>query len=226
MAIGIYKPGEGYWVRVLTATIVAVITLATVGWSWGQVELLVDRLPVQGWSIRLAAPAPALSPGQPVELLGQADAAGQSAILGTAAAAPAPDDATGRVLLLRGLKMVDGADPTTIQGVRLGASEPLRVESREGIPPVNPILAQGAVAGLLLLLGAATAYWFAAARRPTVEFLIATDLEMKKVNWSTPREIMGSTWVVVGACVLIAAVLFAFDMGFRGLFRLMNVLTY
>ena len=39
--------------------------------------------------------------------------------------------------------------------------------------------------------------------------LIATDGEMKKVNWSTRKEIVGSTWVVVAATFLLTAVLIA-----------------
>ena len=34
--------------------------------------------------------------------------------------------------------------------------------------------------------------------------MIATEGEMKKVNWSTRREIIGMTWVVIGLTVFIA----------------------
>jgi preprotein translocase SecE subunit len=61
-------------------------------------------------------------------------------------------------------------------------------------------------------------------RPRTVDFLIATDSEMKRVNWSTPREIRGSTYVVIGACFLLAAALFIFDLIFKTVFQSMGIL--
>ena len=42
-----------------------------------------------------------------------------------------------------------------------------------------------------------------------VDFLIATDGEMKKVNWSTARDIRMSTVVVIFASLVLAGCLFA-----------------
>ena len=56
------------------------------------------------------------------------------------------------------------------------------------------------------------------------DFLIATDSEMKKVNWTSRRELFGSTKVVIGFMFLIAALLFIFDLFFGYLFYFMNVL--
>ena len=36
MSLGIYKQGQGYWVRVLTAALIAVVTLGGAGWMAGQ----------------------------------------------------------------------------------------------------------------------------------------------------------------------------------------------
>ena len=47
---------------------------------------------------------------------------------------------------------------------------------------------------------------------------------MKKVNWSTRKEVIGSTWVVVVACFLIAAFLFSIDFVFAMFFRAIKVL--
>ena len=61
--------------------------------------------------------------------------------------------------------------------------------------------------------------------RPTnVDFLIATDSEMKKVNWSTRAELIGSTKVVILFVLLIAVALFVFDTIFSTIFYLMHVL--
>ena len=59
----------------------------------------------------------------------------------------------------------------------------------------------------------------------TGDFLIATEGEMKKVNWSTKREIIGSTWVVIGLTMLIAVIIFILDyLIFTPFFKLVKVL--
>jgi preprotein translocase SecE subunit len=57
-----------------------------------------------------------------------------------------------------------------------------------------------------------------------VDFLIATDSEMKKVNWTSRKELWGSTKVVIVFMFLIAAMLFAFDILFGYLFYFIGVL--
>ncbi len=56
------------------------------------------------------------------------------------------------------------------------------------------------------------------------DFLIATDSEMKKVNWTSRAELMGSTKVVILFMFVIAALLFVFDLFFGYLFYFMDVL--
>jgi preprotein translocase subunit SecE len=61
--------------------------------------------------------------------------------------------------------------------------------------------------------------------KPTyADFLIATDSEMKKVNWTSRKELFGSTKVVIFFMFLIAFLLFAFDVLFGYLFYFMDVL--
>ena len=57
-----------------------------------------------------------------------------------------------------------------------------------------------------------------------VDFLIATDSEMKKVNWTSRRELIGSTKVVIVFMFLIAAFLFVIDVAFSYFFFLIKVL--
>ena len=54
--------------------------------------------------------------------------------------------------------------------------------------------------------------------------LIATDMEMKKVNWSTRKDIIASTYVVIGAAFLIAALIFGVDIFLKELFERIGVL--
>ncbi|MCO6437163.1 MAG: preprotein translocase subunit SecE [Phycisphaerae bacterium] len=67
-------------------------------------------------------------------------------------------------------------------------------------------------------------YWVVFANRPASDFLIATEGEMKKVNWSTRREIIGSTKVVILFTFLLAVLLFIVDLVFQWLFQTIGVL--
>ncbi|MEQ8850919.1 MAG: preprotein translocase subunit SecE [Phycisphaerales bacterium] len=84
--------------------------------------------------------------------------------------------------------------------------------------------AQGVAAGAVLFIGAVALYYLVYVKRNTSDFLIATEGEMRKVNWSTRREVLGSTWVVIGISVIIAAILFVVDLAFASFFREIGVL--
>jgi preprotein translocase subunit SecE len=58
------------------------------------------------------------------------------------------------------------------------------------------------------------------------EFLIATDSEMKKVNWTSRKQLWGSTKVVIFFMLAIALMLFVVDLVFHWLFYLMDVLKF
>jgi preprotein translocase SecE subunit len=47
---------------------------------------------------------------------------------------------------------------------------------------------------------------------------------MKKVNWSTRREIVGSTWVVIVITFALAAMLFGIDLLFAAFFGAIDLL--
>ncbi|TVS01105.1 MAG: preprotein translocase subunit SecE [Phycisphaerales bacterium] len=93
-----------------------------------------------------------------------------------------------------------------------------------GEPIVNTVTLQTIALGVILLIGALIVYYFVGVKKRTSEFLIATDGEMKKVNWSTRKEVIGSTWVVVAASFLISAFLFVIDLGFSQFFQFVGVL--
>ncbi len=69
-----------------------------------------------------------------------------------------------------------------------------------------------------------TAYWVSFVNRRACDFMIATEGEMKKVNWSTRREIIGSTKVVIVFTFLLTLVLFVVDMVFITFFGWIGVL--
>jgi preprotein translocase SecE subunit len=59
----------------------------------------------------------------------------------------------------------------------------------------------------------------------SVDFLIATDSEMKKVNWTTQKELLGSTKIVIWFVFVMATLLFTYDLFFQFLFWLVGVLS-
>jgi preprotein translocase subunit SecE len=133
MATAIYKPGQGYWTRLMSAIALSLLVLMGVAWLW-----------------RLLAT------------------------------------------------------------VRVGTWEPVYIQAVAACV----IMAVFGYIGYLLI-----------GRKPrVVDFMIATESEMKKVNWSSKREIMGSTWVVIGLTVFLALVCFTFDSLFQWIFQVMNVL--
>jgi len=98
------------------------------------------------------------------------------------------------------------------------------VTSVTGTPVVQRVYVQAGAAILVLIIGAILIYWMVGLRPPSVDFLVSTDGEMKKVNWSTRREIMGSTWVVIGATFLISLLIFVCDIGLQAFFTAIGVL--
>lgn len=76
----------------------------------------------------------------------------------------------------------------------------------------------------VLLGGLTLLAWRLMNRQGNVDFLIATDGEMKKVNWTSRRELIGSTKVVILFMFLIAFILFGIDIIFGYFFQLINVL--
>jgi preprotein translocase subunit SecE len=81
--------------------------------------------------------------------------------------------------------------------------------------------------GVCAVAGGAIAWlcWSLMNRPSNVDFLIATDSEMKKVNWTSKKELIGSTKVVIFFMFLIAIVLFVLDMYFTRVFYLAGVLV-
>ena len=62
--------------------------------------------------------------------------------------------------------------------------------------------------------------------RRIADFMIATEGEMKKVNWTSKREIFGSTKVVIVMVLILGAMLAAIDTVFMWFFRTIGVLQF
>jgi preprotein translocase SecE subunit len=75
-----------------------------------------------------------------------------------------------------------------------------------------------------ILIGLSLLCWRLMNKPTSVDFLIATDSEMKKVNWTSRKELIGSTKVVIIFMFLIAFILFGIDIIFGYFFKLIHVL--
>ncbi len=93
---------------------------------------------------------------------------------------------------------------------KLGAYKSVNTYLRFGIPTVLFVLVGG---GMFWLVN----------RPKTADFLIATEGEMKKVSWSSRKEVIGSTKVVIVTTFLLAAILFLIDVVFANVFRIIGV---
>jgi preprotein translocase SecE subunit len=78
-----------------------------------------------------------------------------------------------------------------------------------------------------ILVGAAitfVTYYLVFVKQGSVDFLIATEGEMKKVNWSTRREVVGSATAVIVTAVILALFCWGLEIFFVWFFQLIKVL--
>ncbi|MHC4913749.1 MAG: preprotein translocase subunit SecE [Planctomycetota bacterium] len=72
-------------------------------------------------------------------------------------------------------------------------------------------------AGLFVALGLLI-FWLV--NKPSVaDFMIAAEGEMKKVSWSSRREIAVSTFIVIVVVIVMAVILYVTDLSFRVFFN-------
>lgn len=77
--------------------------------------------------------------------------------------------------------------------------------------------------GLLVVLGYLL-FRLVGRNRAVVDFMIATEGEMKKVNWSSRKEVFGATRVVIVMVLALGCFLFAVNLMFITLFSAIGVL--
>lgn len=94
-------------------------------------------------------------------------------------------------------------------------SEQLRATGSVYVQYGIPVIFWAAMAVLL--------FWVVNKPR-SADFMIATEGEMKKVSWSSRKEITGSTKVVIFATFALAILLFIVDVVFKAFFQWTGVL--
>jgi len=133
MSVGIYKQGQGYWVRLMSAIGLGLLVMMGVVWLWDQ-----------------------------------------------------------------------------LSGVQIG--------------DVEPVYIQGGIAVITVAICGLIGYHLIGRKPKLVEFMIATEGEMRKVNWSTRREVVGSTILVILLTLFIALFCQVADLGFSAFFQWAGVL--
>jgi len=92
------------------------------------------------------------------------------------------------------------------------------------IAEIEPVYIQGGVAIITFAVFGFTGYYLLGRKAKLVDFMIATEGEMRKVNWSTKREIVGSTILVILLTLFIALFCQAADLLFSWFFQSIDVL--
>lgn len=78
----------------------------------------------------------------------------------------------------------------------------------------------------LVVVGLAALLFWLVNRPSSADFLIATESEMKKVSWSSRKEVIGSTKVVIVTTFMLAGILYGVDILFVLLFVSLKISTY
>ena len=86
----------------------------------------------------------------------------------------------------------------------------------------NAYVRFGIPTALVALLGL---FMFWMVNRPrSADFMISTEGEMKKVSWSSRKEVVGSTKVVIVTTFILAGILFGVDLVFLILFNWVGIM--
>ncbi|MBL9002261.1 MAG: preprotein translocase subunit SecE [Phycisphaerae bacterium] len=214
LGFGIYKYGQGYWVRVMTAVFAGMIVLAGAMWAWNRLAAV--SIPVAEYILPVARPSGTASLGQEVTLRRGTDAIGVAKI--------ASINSDGSILHLKELNLNKGKSLLDTDRVETAAGFAGAAGRPEPVYLFQRVYLQAGVAILIIIVGGIVIYRYVALKRTSADFLIATDGEMKKVNWSTRKTIIDSTSVVISATFLIAAFIFLFDTLLSRFFMLIDVI--
>ncbi|MFO0832246.1 MAG: preprotein translocase subunit SecE [Phycisphaerales bacterium] len=216
---GLFKPGRGYWVRVLTAVALGLLFLTTALWAAKSLEAF--NPPVRAWSVRVTSLKGELpTPGQKLELSALKE--NKPVVIGSAVVEGVTKDSESAArVTVRDVMLGSKEDsPTDTKRVSVAGATPDAPAVFSGQVTSNPtpeykfdrIYLQAGVGGAILLVGVLAVYRFVGNKPATVDFLIATDEEMRKVHWSSRKIILDSTLVVVTATFFIAALIFVADL--------------
>jgi preprotein translocase SecE subunit len=239
MAFSIYKSGQGYWTRMLTAVGAGVLVLAGVAWLWNLLGSL-------GNNSQAEAPASAVAASL-AEWGREHNNADLASVRGIGRVERSPGDAntvtvttndtparnipvsfaTFTEAFQRAQKRTSPdvtpapiVQPDVIDVANLGNTVQV---SQADFVARNRLYLQAAAA-VLLIVGFGLLLFYLLNKPRIVDFMIATEAEMRKVSWPSRREIIGSTWVVIAGTAMLAVLLLLIDLGFTWFFTRIGVL--
>ena len=106
----------------------------------------------------------------------------------------------------------------------LAAALTLWLWAELGAIRTNTVYWQAGSAIVMALLFVPLLYWVI--NRPKIaDFMIATEQEMRKVNWPSQKEIIGSTAVVIAGTLMMALILFLINIFFGWFFQQIGILN-
>ncbi len=106
------------------------------------------------------------------------------------------------------LKSLDGLD--LAKGVSIGFLHPVNYDNT----------VKAVVFGGGLIVFGLIAFWLMN-KQKSVDYMIATEAEMRKVNWPPVKEVVGSTKIVIVGTFMLVGLLYLSDIIFSGLFSWM-----
>ncbi len=229
-----HKPGQGRVARLLTAAGIAVIMLGATLWIESEVESFYSgmrNVPTVFGETATAYKQRALNPETnrtaPNRTLKLSPEAAQSV-----------SEHFGPNLGRAGIRIISSDGERTVTNSVVAIDEAageltLETSLRDDFPAgsqVESVLGTNYMIWIKagILIGAVVVIWlfivWVLNRPKIVDFLIATEAEMRKVNWPSRREVIGSTWVVVIGTFMLAIMLWVTDLMFAQLFMLIDIL--
>jgi preprotein translocase SecE subunit len=212
----------------MTAVLAGVMFLSAAAWAWGELEKV--HIPTPRWQLPLSAVVGTPpSVGQKVTIMKTTDA--QPTVLGTGVVESFDKEGNRATMKIGNMSLEGTSNPLDTNRVDVVGATPsatptftAKVTQPLGLLLFPRVYLQAGIGALILALGGWLIYYLVGMRPGSVDFLIATDGEMKKVNWSTKKVIRDSTYVVIGATFLIAGVIALSDYVLFRVFQAMGVL--
>ncbi|MBI1371174.1 MAG: preprotein translocase subunit SecE [Phycisphaera sp.] len=221
-----YKPGQGYYTRMASFIAGAVLLLGLINWFWvkiGASDMAVTHDMTATVMVQAAEGQDTLQTlgiFEAQNVAGDRDKAPQLRLkIGTGSPMESAGVATGDVLTA-----VDGKPPEVALETQLHALAGKSVTLTYFRKQSTALYFQAGVAIVLIAVFGTLVFQLTAVKPRTCDFMIATEGEMKKVNWPTRKEIIGSTWIVICCVFLIALVLWLADLLFAAIFTQIGIL--
>lgn len=239
MAFSIYKSGQGYWTRVLTAIGSGALILACVGWLWSELDgasfainrahtlkfsngIAFDddpesRLAKLGIELQNSESGPEPSASATVDVVEMNSVAKMGGLLRKDRITKIECKADGKT---RSFQIEDRASLiNALKGLEL--KQPFNIWVKR---PHDIVLYIQAATAVLILGVFSLVLWITLNKPKMVDFMIATEAEMKKVNWPSRQEVIGSTIVVICGTFLLVVILFVVNLVFGFIFSKINIL--